>query len=398
MSVTSRIIERFRSLGLYGRGVASGAPLPRLLQPLVDRRAYLGLLAVPIGLAFSAFLFVVAVDPFDLRPWGAKPTIRSYPERVASEVKLLNVVEASDVTVLVVGGSTLKLIGPGLLREAFGQSEVPFNISYDGPMPRDQKLVLERALRMPKLKRVIIGLDFPYLLPVERTSRYFPIRFFTRPWYDLGKDFDPRSMRAAFHLLVNRRVLPEPTAASEAEALARRKRVTDFPDLITMLARSAQNRRDQVLAPSGLTCARLPAIDEVLVLFATAAASRGIATEIVVPPYSLAAYSSWLERPPSRLYLETPIAIFDQLLTLRRCAVDKLAPIANVRVHAFDNEEAITKLENYVDTTHLVDAGAMRKMLAAIVGGSHILTPANFEAYAALHAARLRQFDIAKPR
>ncbi|MGZ3411924.1 MAG: hypothetical protein ACXWJ6_04995 [Xanthobacteraceae bacterium] len=110
-------------------------------------------------------------------------------------------------------------------------------------------------------------------------------------------------------------------------------------------------------------------------------------------------YYQWLAVNPFNM-LQERTAVLGQLLMLRRCTVDAVAGIPNVRVHAFDNEDWITSdLRNYFDTSHIYNKGVFKYLLDEVRQRSHVLTPQNFGAYETRLRERVKNYvpEFPKP-
>ncbi len=389
--MTQHFSQLLFAMGLWHRmGKANNQNLLRARAP------YLLLAGLPFVLGLFAFLLVALVDPYDLRPWGARPAPASFARDANSSASLLNVVAASDVDLLLIGGSTVNPIDPALLKAAFPESGAPFNISYNAPRFRDLDLVFNKVVAMPRLQRVIVGLDsVTFFSPAEQESVTFPFSYYDTPWYNIGKDFEWTAISQSARLALG---LPGPrqrTITEIEKTLAAVRRLPDDAQKLNFV-KAAVAKFDRIpAAPAAIACEEFTALRRSLLPFAKSLSQRNIKVDILVPPYALVFYPvSQLTFPVWALKYQNN-DVLELSIRLRECAVEDLAAVPGVRVHAFDNERQITEvLANYRDPGHMVDAVQIRWMLDAISRGSNTLTRENFSAYAQSLRERVRHIEL----
>jgi hypothetical protein len=120
-------------------------------------------------------------------------------------------------------------------------------------------------------------------------------------------------------------------------------------------------------------------------------AARGVAVDVLMPPYSLGLYADWSVRhsqPGVAQVFPTPGSVFSKLVSLRRCAVQAMDGVPNVRVFGFDTDASVTgDLSLYRDTSHLLRPQAYRSLLDRMARGDSVVSWAAWPAY----EAQLRQ-------
>ncbi len=331
--------------------------------------------------AFAAALFVTLIDPHDLYPWGARPHLSGKMLAGPAQAQVLNVATNGDFDTLLIGSSSAQQFeGPDLPRHLQGTRR-GYAIVYQGAQPADMAIVMDRVARTPNLRRVLLSYDLGFLAPAERMQQGFPKALYDDSRLnDLGA-LSATSLELAWRLATgqdydNRRWDMAPLRAGWAT----RYRRSQTPETVALYRRFMARQTARLDAPTGLTCADFSANAQIA-SFARRLQARGVRLDIVIPPYSYAAYSD-LSRPErnDRVRGQPALATF---LQSRRCMITAVAPFANTRVHGFDLERDIVEdMANYWDTAHLYGPTIGRRMLDAIDRGDHVLTVHNFEPYA----------------
>lgn len=343
--------------------------------------AFLVVLGAALSLALGLALFVTLVDPHDLYPWGARPRLSGEQLSDPAQAQVLNVATNGDFDALLVGASSAQQFeGPDLARHLSGVKR-GYAFVYLGAQPGDLAIVLDRVGRTPGLKRVVLSYDIGYLDPADRTHPSFPVALYdSSPLNDLGA-MSPTSLALAWRLATGQSYdNPRWDMASSRAAWADRLRASRAPRTVRMYRAFLAERKARLDAPTQLTCADFGA-NATIVAFARRMQARGVRVDIVIPPYSYAAYS-YFNRPERNVRLRGQPAM-GTFLESRRCLIAAVSPFANTRVHGFDlDRDIVEDMANYWDTTHLYGPVIGRRMLDGVERGDHVLTVDSFEPYA----------------
>ncbi len=370
----------------------------RLSAILGVRRVFLPLLGTLFAMAVLAYAFVGMVDPFDLRAGGSPVRLADRPYADKMVPKLVSIAARDGTDLVVVGGSTSMAFTPAMLRAAFPEARKPFNLSFVAIRADEVATVLGRLETSPSLKRLLLAIDFTLIRDIGWTGRSLPPRFYgPSAWYDpvpeFGVDILPHAFRVAARGVLDgpdtRRRDPEwPDFLQAGIPLTRRA------EALSKLTRAARSARPWVTSAPELPCERMSALAETMAPAARRMAARGVAIDFYFPPYSLSVYSDWTENFPEGHFFAGRGMVFANLFALRRCAVEAFDGIANLRVHAFDTDRAITAdLSRYLDSTHLLDLEAYRTILGRIADGSAVLTRGTWPAFARAYREAVAGFS-----
>ena len=363
---------------------------------LRGRRWYLLLAMAPLLVAFAAAWFVIAVDPYDLRPWGAKIVLTDeiYPETVV--LRLATAAAKGGMTDVVAGGSSVQRIGSKTMRSAFGADARPFNLSFAGIKPADLSTVLDQLLSSPTIKRVVATIDGTMLSPADHHRSGFPAQNFDLHWWDIAVDLNLVSVLDSAivlrfgklkHVLFNGRDRISPYT----------KPLPLRPTELKALSQAVEKYRAIILRPTTRTCDQIEAISKTFRPVALAYSMRGVALDLLIPPYALASYADRYARR-FETFGDEPPAGFANLMLLRRCVVEAVADLPHVHVHGFDNDEGITgDLMNYTDLTHIQNDEVYEKILKGIVAKTNVVTLENWPEYERTLASRVKALRIAIP-
>ncbi len=369
-----------------------------LRQDRGKRRCSVLLIAMAAVLAvwWGALVLVLAVDPLNLYSWGVAPKLADSGYPPEATPYLIDVVAKDPaVDTVLIGGSTSVAFRRDLMKEELAGTGNAFNVSYSAVRAGDRALVSERLLASTSLRRVLIAVDWIYALQGPLNSEpSFPAYLYDRsPFNDarmIGLDTVNLAVDAVSH---------HPLGLSDwswpAYEASRKKLYSRFqtPEQMLRLRDAIGRYRAEVATPTTLTCADLDAVNRQLLPFVRALSVKKIEIDLFFPPYSYAAYYDWLATPQRRAIVGAGF-LEDQLL-LRRCLVDAVAAMPGTRVFAFDNETWLAgDLQNYSDTTHLLNENAFRYMLQQIATGSHQLTRENVSGEAALLRQRVAGYEF----
>jgi len=341
-------------------------------------RTFLPIVGALYFLAIVSYFFVWIVDPFNFRPWGATAKLADHPyiDRV---VPFLFSVAARDGTDLViVGGSTSVNYSTAMLREAFPDAARPVNLSFFSLRARDYKMAFDRLEKSHSLKRVVIGLEWPFIKDYSGIGYTRDSRHYTNLWYDPVPEFNMETIQLSARVLATgvmdmpawKRIDPRrPDEWYLAQPL------TASPDKMEKLREAAEVSRNWVTGAPPVSCDAMQYLSTVLLPFVERMSARGVFIDLLLPPYSLALYSDWSANDPYDKIFPEHGAPFANLVSMRRCVVEMTSKIKNVHVHAFDNDSVITgDLSRYMDTGHILDLETSRQILLRVAKGDAVLT------------------------
>ncbi len=318
--------------------------------------------------------FVVIVDPYDLRPWGAKVTPPSSLSQPETRVLAMAVARSQAFDLVMVGSSTAAPYRPEQIRAAFPRVENPVNFSYFGARPGDRDFVTRAVARYTGADRVVIWIDWTYIWEPEELIPGWPTYMYdANPTNDL-RMINHEAIGASIDVLAGKPPIRSSKASVESLAGAWRREYEAYQSPGAMQATMAQYRASVAdLRPGAArSCDSYRTLTEQLAPALRTLAERGKAVDLILPPYSVVFYGHTLR---SRGY------DFSSLLAFRRCLALATADMAQVNVWALDSDIAmISDLGNYRDAAHLYRPGALQSALAGIGDPRYRLTPQNVDA------------------
>jgi hypothetical protein len=345
---------------------------------------FLGLAGLVWALALAAFAFEWFADPYDLR--FARPAARladhPYPPDVVP--RLFEAAARGKADLVIVGGSTSMGYTPAMMRRAFPQAARPVNLSYSCADTDDLRRVLPILEQSPDIRRVIVSIDVTLInkcVPPRSQSALDP-RYYRHDWYDPAPEFSAESVALSRAVLQTHVLdLPgwRPRLPDRVEGMTDGNPLTTSPGAIAEIAGQVAATRGKVTAGPDASCDLMPAIRDVIAPFVRRMAARGVAVDLVAPPYSLAIYATWATVP-----FRFPASPFASIMALQRCTLEETAGLPNVRFHAFGADSAVVgNLRLYRDVGHLVDYPTYQMLLDRVAAGDNVVTPAEWPAYEA---------------
>jgi hypothetical protein len=140
-------------------------------------------------------------------------------------------------------------------------------------------------------------------------------------------------------------------------------------------------------APSGRSCSSFTAINEQLVPRLRKFAETGVEIDILIPILSYANYYLRMS--------EISPTLLDEVLLSRRCLVEAVDGLRNVRVFAFDDEPQIAgDLGKFRDPGHIYDPDLLKKTLASIYSGKGMLSKANIDSYERRIRLEVKNYNV----
>ena len=127
-------------------------------------------------------------------------------------------------------------------------------------------------------------------------------------------------------------------------------------------------------------CDEFSTVTQVLMPSLKEFVSTGRRVDIIIPPFSLAQYYTWVKRGDQAASFANPF--LEQQIAMRRCVTEIAASHVGIRIFAFDNVTSITSnLYNYRDPMHLYNQSVLRQMLNDVASGKNELTLENLDTY-----------------
>ena len=344
-------------------------------------RLFLPIVGAVYAAAAACYAAVWAIDPYDLRPWGAAARLadHSYPEAIVPRLVALAANDGTDLVLF--GGSTARGYTPGMLREAFPDSARPVNLSFSAPRSDEFATVLDVLSRSRTVKRVILSLDYTLIKDTPWSSRLLDQRFYTLPWHDPVPEFDLPAVDLSLRVLATgildraEWMPPQPDRIDVHQHAS----LPERPALQRKVEQALEASRSWVASAPAVPCDAMPELRSVVLPFVKRMAERGVTVDLLAPPLSLALYADWSVNYPETKFFPGRGAIFARFMAIRRCAIEMVAGLPNVRVHVFDADLSITgDLRRYYDASHLKDYEAYREILARIAARERVATPATW--------------------
>ena len=142
------------------------------------RRPFASLVAAVWVTYAGLTAFVVAIDPFDLFPWGARVTVptRFDPGNVTRLMRIAAKDAATD-TVLI-GSSNSAMFTPDDIKAAFPDAHQVWNVSYHGATAYDRLLTTDQFLKYSNARHFIFVFDYFYAQSIHRADNDFPDQFY----------------------------------------------------------------------------------------------------------------------------------------------------------------------------------------------------------------------------
>jgi hypothetical protein len=364
--------------------------------PARRRRRLNPMLAVFGALAFAYLAvasLVLSVDPYDIYPWGARPVLTTNDVSREASIQLVDVAaKTPDMGIILIGGSTAAMYRPDDLMALFPGEGRAYNLSYAGPRPADRDLILRRILEVGSARRVIVALDWMYIVRPGDMRPAFPAFLYDD---DRANDLRMVDLKGIQRSIA---VLRGDVVYDHAEAWARYQRNTprtyaayQTPATMRTLAQLVDRERGGVDRPSGKTCADFGSLNRQLVPTVKALAAKGVKVDLMTPVYAYPFYYEWRGQiSPSLL---------DETVIYRRCVVEALDGVPNVRIFAMDLDPAIAgDMANYRDTGHLFTPRYLNGLIQAVAADTHRLTRRNIDAYDTGLRAAVKTYRVRNSR
>lgn len=376
---------------LYAARPAGDQRRPRLL-----RRLFLSLALLPFALGLAGLLLIsLVVDPYDVRPWGLEPRLADHRYPDVEWPLLLKVVTKEEHGLALIGASTLMPVSKGQLETAFGARNRPVNLAYPYAAPGDIGVVAEAAAEMPGLRRVLFVMDHSQMMGMEEKRLPAALRqqVFASNWARAG-DFRWDTLAASWNRLVHGTYdRPAWRAIAWPEFFANFRPVPENSRSMARIAAAMARHRGDVLGGGeAVDCGRYPFLAKVLAPSLSRFRERGIAVDLVFPPYPYAGYYDWIDRRTSNDPFR-PGAVYPQLMEFKSCVIAVAESSGGqVSVHAMDTDEAIAgHLGNYADNVHIIRPALFERVLDHVASRDALVSSASFDRFAAELGDKVRR-------
>ena len=351
---------------------------------------YIAVSSLPFLIGAIGLIMMFLVDPYGVRGSALIPAqlaSHRYPDR--EWPRLLNVTSRQPHDMVLLGSSTMMRVDSDMLREAFSGTRAPVNLSYIAPRPADLSIALGKLVANPSIARVVLMMDFSLM---ERrgwkSTAGEHLDHLARTSWRNAADFSFSTAAASFHRVAFGTYSLPWWRSDIPNFMEGARKITDDPARIGRIKAAVVAHTDLVFARSPLTCNDIPFIAESLVPFLKTSDARHLELDIAFPPLPYLLHYDWIENRP-RFGILLPGPVFDQFITFKRCVVDAVERHGSqkVRVLALDSDDVVSgNLANYMDSAHLIDADAYRRVLRMIAEGKERLSSATLDA----HDASLR--------
>ncbi len=353
---------------------------PASLWAALARHPFASLVAALWVIYAGLTAFVVAIDPFDLFPWGARVAVptRYDPGNVTRLMRIAAKDAATD-TVLI-GSSNSAMFTPDDIKAAFPDAHQVWNVSYHGATAYDRLLSTDQFLKYSNARHFIFVFDYFYAQSIHRADNDFPDQFYLdNPMKQIALA-NVENLEAAARTLRSGTPYASSGALAEERAFIERAR-RDYRATgeAGRVAGFVEQYRSTVRSRSGRTCADFPAMSRLVDQVATLT-RRGAAVDILIPVYSPAVYYQWQGKP--ELFNTYEKALFEDVLTTRRCIVLATADLGHVRIGAMDDDPAVVAdMDHFRDPMHLYQMTYLRRWLRSPLAPETRLTPSNIDPY-----------------
>ncbi len=367
----------------------------RLARVSGGGRAFLPILAALWAAAIMLYVFVGIADPYRLRFSRAPAVLADHLYPVGVAPRLASVVSAGGVDLLVLGASTAMGYTPTMLREAYRDVRKPFNFTYACASAHDFDLLAPIFLRSTTLKRVVLNLDITLVKPCE-TEDMTVRRYYSIGPFNLEPEFNLESVNLSLRSLATG-VLDLPRwRPKRGDLMEYHTRPSILASKVGMdtIRRAAEFSRSWVTSGKRVECDALPTLRAQVLPFVRTLAGRGVAVDIVFPPYSLAFYSEETVIKANAIrQFPGQGALFANFMAVRRCTLEMIDGLDQVRAHEFSTDLALTgDLSHYVDVAHLRGYETYRTLLQRIARGEGVITAAEWPATEARIKQAVDQF------
>ncbi len=340
------------------------ATRPMLLAAIVISAVYLSLAAI-----------VIAIDPHNIYRWGAEPRIEPGDTPRDLVIDWIDVAAKDPAyNTFLVGSSITAMYTPEYLENILGPDAHVANLSYGGPRPRDRDLVLDRLVENPAVQHVILTFDWTYMQDPEVTNSGFPTFLYDDDITNDLRMVNLPTIRRTFDILGGELTYSNPDDASYADFVKKMYDGFQRPSEMARIERLIKRNRTTIGASSGRDCDSFHAINDQLVPDIAALSARGVKVDILFP---IVSYAFYYVRQN-----DISPTLLDEQMIARRCLVNAIGDLPDVRVFALDDDPAVAgDLANFREVGHVYDPAILQRFVTAMKTGSDRLTRENFANY-----------------
>lgn len=364
------------------------------------RRKALCPVAASVGAIWSICVavcaFVIAVDPYDARSWGADTTLPGRFEPFHMDRLIFIAAKDRGADLVLVGTSPTTPYSPRDLQRAYSIARRPWNISVHGGLGQDRLIALSTFAEYSSVRHYIITVDFFLAAWRLRLRPDFPAYMYDADIVNDLRIFNARSVTDAYSVLVHGSLHPEAGAALRAESDFNRAVAAHWrsQEQRALMRHAARNFRAEVFSRGRSRCDTFPAATEFMEAVGRLR-TRGARVDLLIPTYSSAFWFTWAA-DKARLRELGPSMLEDQL-AMRRCVVSHATRLGAAVYAQDDNPEIINDLRLFRDPGHIQGDATLQAFIRMPEDARHRLTPDNFDDYA--HRVRLAvlKFDPDAP-
>jgi len=351
-----------------------------------------------VAVLWSAYMavgaFIVAVDPYDLYPWGAHARMPS--NREPFEVMNLMRLAAKDpiADTVLIGSSPTTMYSPDDILEAFPGSKSAWNVSYHAGTAYDRHITINEFAKYSRAKHFIVTLDFFYATVLDRKRSTFPDYMYDGNPTHAFRMISAHTLKAAIKTIVSGSPFPDKAGMErqEHEFNEGERRKYHSPEQIDEFRKAIDKYRNTIAAVGKQNCGDFPMLPR-LIADVRALAAHGATVDLFIPAYSPVAYYFWADNPDFR-NLVGSAALYDQM-QMRRCVVLETADIPRTKVSSLDLDFARTSdYANFRDMTHLYDTKFLKRWLSMSRDPQNTLTAQNVDAYVATMIDRVKNYTF----
>ncbi|MGB3797996.1 MAG: hypothetical protein WA957_17060 [Alteraurantiacibacter sp.] len=327
------------------------------------------------ALYLSLAAVVIAVDPHNIYSWGAETRLQ--PDNTPRD----HVIDWIDVATkdptyntFLVGSSITAMYTPEYMRGVLGPDVRAANLSYGGPRPMDRDMVLGRLVENPNVEHVILTFDWTYMLDPQTANRGFPTFLYDGDVTNDLRMVNLPNIRRTFDIL--RGNLTYSNQDDERYKLYVDTMYNRFqsPPELARIGRLVARNRTGINDSSGRDCDSFPAINDQLIPDIQALSGRGVDVDILFPIVSYAFYH--VRRN------DISPTLLDEQMIARRCLVNAVGDVENVRLFALDADPAVAgDLGNFREVGHVYNPDILRRFVSALKTGEDRVTPENIAEY-----------------
>lgn len=357
---------------LFSKSMTPKGPGRRRLRAAAPMLAVFG----GIWLVYlSVVATVLVTDPYDIYRWGSKVQFTANDVPRDNVIRLIDAVaKKTDINTFLVGGSTTAMYSPDDIENALGGKTVAYNLSYGGPRPMDRDIVLDQLAAIARSDRIIMTFDWMYILDPESMRQGFPEFLYDREILDDIRMVDLAAVARTLQILTGKVQYDSKDGERYAKFVEQQYRAFQEKSKMAKLQVLIEQYRPVIDAPSGRSCSSFNAIDEQLVPTLRKFNEMGVEVDILIPILSYANYYFRMS--------DISPTLLDEVLLSRRCLVEAVEGLRNVRVFAFDHDPAIAgDLANFRDPGHVYNPEILKKTLTSISTGNNILNRSNIDDY-----------------